>query len=206
MNLGICLVGISHLIHNNRYPISRSYKTCCDNYRAEIYDPLSKKFKIKTYLTTYFSEEIQNIINVYNPENCTILKLEKSHQILTFLKSIDQIYYEDLDYLLFIRFDMFFEKNALKNLSFDLQKINILCKEKGYWESHNFVNDCFYFLPRNLLVDLKYACNDLYKNPPRPGLMDMHGIYKFLSKDKVNFLTDEHHLSSGNSIYTLKRL
>jgi len=37
----------------------------------------------------------------------------------------------------------------------------------------------------------------------------MHGLYKalnlYIGKEDVCFMTEEHHLSSGNSIYELKR-
>ena len=39
MKLGVSLVGISHLIHNNRWPISRSYLDCKDNFTEEILKP-----------------------------------------------------------------------------------------------------------------------------------------------------------------------
>ena len=72
-----------------------------------------------------------------------------------------------------------------------------------------FVNDCIYFLPFKYILKLKKACISLLSNPPRPGLMDMHGLYKalnlYIGEEDVCFMTEEHHLSSGNSIYELKR-
>ena len=77
----------------------------------------------------------------------------------------------------------------------------------GYWESHEFVNDCFYFLPASMLPILRDGCIKLFNNPPRPGLMDMHGLYSKLKNTvDINFLTEDHHLSSDNDIYQLKRL
>ena len=73
----------------------------------------------------------------------------------------------------------------------------------------NFVNDCVYFLPFKHLLKFKKACIALLNNPPRPGLMDMHGLYKtltyYISTDDISFMTEEHHLSSRNFIYELKR-
>ena len=208
MKLGICLVGISHLIHDQRWPISRSYLDCKDNYTEELLKPLAK-FDIKVYLTSYLSSETGNIIDFYKPEACQFLNLKNSHQIKTFIKSIELIEDEKLDYVMFTRFDIFFNKGKLKELNFDLNKFNFLCREKDHWDDMNFVNDCVYFLPFAYLLKLKKACITLLSNPPRPGLMDMHGLYKslinFIPKEGINFLTDEHFLSSKNSIYDLKR-
>lgn len=208
MKLGICLVGISHLVHNQRWPISRSYIDCKDNYTEELLNPLAK-FDTKVYLTSYLSSETHNIIDFYKPESCQFFNIKNSHQIKTFIKSIEQIEEENLDYVLFTRFDIFFNKGKLKELTFNLNKFNFLCREKDHWDNMRFVNDCIYFLPFKYILKLKKACISLLSNPPRPGLMDMHGLYKalnlYIGKEDVCFMTEEHHLSSGNSIYELKR-
>jgi len=205
--LSISLVGISHLINNERWPVSRSYEQCYENFFTEVVTPLKKKFNVQLNLTTYTSSHNTNIIDTYQPNSFQFLPFKNSHQIKTFIKSIDQLDNSDIDYILFTRFDIFFNINKLKTLSFNLQKFNFLCKEKDHWSSHEFVNDCIYFLPVHMLPILKLGCIELLDKPPRPGLMDMHGLYSKL-KDKVdiNFLTEEHYLSSGNDIYQLKRL
>lgn len=205
--LSISLVGISHLIHSDRWPVNRSYEQCSENFFKEIVTPLRKKFNIQFNLTTYTSSHNSNIIDTYQPTSFQFLPLKNSHQIKTFIKSIDQLDDINIDYVLFTRFDIFFNPDKLKTLNFDLQKFNFLCREKGYWESHEFVNDCFYFLPATMLITLKHSCIELLNDPPRPGLMDMHGLYSKLKNTvSVNFLTQEHHLSSGNDIYQLKRI
>lgn len=206
--LGINLVGISHLIGGQRWPVSRSYLDCKDNFTNQILEPLSKRFDCKTYVTTYNSNESNNIIDFYKPSKHQFLKLEYSHQIVTFLLNLHMLEHEDLDYLLITRFDIHFN-DSLKNLNFDLNKFNFLCKEKDHWDSNRFVNDCVYFLPFKMLNQLQQACKELYENPPRPGLMDMHGLYstieKIIGPENINFATSEHYLSSNNHIYTLKR-
>lgn len=209
MKLGISLVGISHLIGNQRWPISRSYLDCKENYTNVFKQSMSKVMEVTAYTTTYSSSESQNILEFYKPKKHLFLDFVSSHQILTFIKSLELLEDEQLDYLLITRFDIHFDLLSLKSLKFDLTKFNFLCKEKDHWDNYKFVNDCFYFLPFNLLKELKNASIDLYNNPPRPGLMDMHGLYtplaKIIGEGKIHFMTDEHHLSSGNSIYTLKR-
>ena len=211
MKLGISLIGISHLVHDQRWPVSRSYTTCFENFYNELYNPLEKRFNITNFTTTYFSGKEKEIIETYKPKSSLFLTMEGSHQIKTFIKAIDLVEKENLDYHIFTRFDIFFKKDKIKSLSIDLNKFNFLCKEKGYWDSHNFVNDCFYVFPSRFIPQLKRACINLINEPPRPGLMDMHGLYKFLHNDEsvrysLHFMTDKHHLSSENEIYSLVRL
>lgn len=210
MKLGLSLVGISHLVHKQRWPISRSYTTCKENYSNVLLPRLTKNFNVEVYLTTYESSEQKNIIDFYKPTKYQFLPFSNSHQIVTFIKSIEQLQGQNLDYVLITRFDINFNKGKIEQLKVVLDKINFLCKEKDHWDNYNFVNDCVYFLPSKYLAPLKQACFRLLEHPPRPGLMDMHGLYKFITQvvgpEQISFMTDEPLLSSGNEIYELKRL
>jgi len=210
MKLGINLVGISHLIHKDRHPVSRTYKSCIENYFKEVFNPLSKKFDVNVYLTTYFTEENHNIINSYKPKKALFLDYKNSHQIKTYIHSLDLMLNEELDYIIMTRFDISFIPNKIKELDIKLDKFNFLCKEDNYWENYNFVNDCFMIFPGKYLSMYKECCIDLINNPPRPGLTDMHGIYKFIhnkiGSDNINFMTgDTKYVSNCNAIYELKR-
>lgn len=207
--IGISLVGISHLLGNQRWPISRSYLDCKDNFYEKIMSPLKDRMDVSLYLTTYDSIEKDNILNFYKPKKFEFLNLEHSHQILTFIRSLELLQQEHLDYIIITRFDIFFLNDVLKSLNFNLNNFNFLCKEKDHWDNFKFVNDCFYFLPFKYINSLITASYELYHIPPRPGLMDMHGLYtplnNIIGNENISFLTNEPHLSSGNSIYTLKR-
>lgn len=211
MKLGINLVGISHLLHKERHPVARSYKTCTDNFFKEIYNPLSKNFDTKIYLTTYNTSEVQNIINIYNPQKALFLEYKNSHQIKTYIQTLDLMIGEDLDYIMMSRFDISFLPGKLKELDIKLDKFNFLCKEERYWLKYGFVNDCFMFFPGKYLQQFKKCCLQLLDNPPRPGLTDMHGLYRYVGEelgiDNINFMTGEtHYTSNSNPIYDLKRV
>jgi len=209
MNIGISITGISHLVDVYR-PYPRSYKTCYENFYTEVYDVLKWKNNITTYITTYYSSEIDNILKTYNPKKFQIFNFNNSHQIVTIIKSLEQLRGEELDLIVCTRFDISFKESILKTLTFDLAKFNFLFREEGYWESNKFVNDCFYIFPYNMLEDVIQACYNLLKTPPRPGLMDMHGLYTYLeqivSVDRINIVNDTFMLSHENEIYKLHRL
>jgi len=78
MKLGISLVGISHLIGNQRWPISRSYLDCKENYTNVLKQSMSRVMEVTAYTTTYNSSESQNILEFYTP---------KKHLFLDFVSS-----------------------------------------------------------------------------------------------------------------------
>lgn len=209
MNIGISITGISHLTDSYR-PYSRSYKTCYENFFSEVYNPLKRKNTITTYITTYYSSEISNILNIYNPKKFQIFNFNNSHQVQTIIKSLEQLRNENLDLVVCTRFDLAFNEGIINKLNFDLSKFNFLFKEQDYWESNKFVNDCFYVFPYTMLEDVIAACYDLLSNPPRPGLMDMHGLYvcleKLITSANINIVSSDFMLSHENRLYTLKRL
>jgi len=210
MKLGINLVGISHLLHKERHPVARTYKNCLDNFHDELCKPLTKKFDIQIYLTTYITEEVQNIVNAYKPKKALFLDYKNSHQIKSYIMSLELMENENLDYVMMTRFDIAFFPGKLKELNFDSNKFNFLCKEERYWYNYGFVNDCFMFFPIKYLPQYKKCCIELLNNPPRPGLTDMHGVHKFLRKEigdeNINFMTGEnHYVSNCNPIYDLRR-
>ena len=83
MNIGISLTGISHLINSYR-PYPRSYKICYENFFTVIYNPLNINNNVTTYITTYNSTELDNIIKIYNPRKHQTFDFISSHQIKNF--------------------------------------------------------------------------------------------------------------------------
>ena len=209
MKIGISLCGISHLVDSHR-PYSRTYKDSYENFYTELHKPIAKNNSVQTYVTTYYSTEIDNILRIYNPIKFQIYNFNKSHQILTFIKSLEQLRGEELDVIVCTRFDVQINEGALKKLDFNYSKFNFLFRELGYWDSNMFVSDCMYIFPYSMLENVIRACLNLYNNPPRPGLTDMHGLYKclceILSPQSLNIACDEHMLSHENNIYKLIRL
>lgn len=209
MNIGISLNGISHLTDSYR-PFPRTYKNCYENFYKELYNPLSSKYNVSTYITTYDSAEIKNIINIYKPKKYQIFDYNNSHQIVTFIKSLEFILNEALDLVICTRFDLSFRENVFPKLNLDINKFNFLFKEKGHWENDRFVSDCVYIFPFNMIKTVIEACKDLLNNPPRPGLTDMHGLYTCLENritaNFINIAWENHMLSNENEIYKLHRL
>lgn len=215
LKIAFNLVGISHLIHNNRWPISRSYLDCCEN-TLQLRDMLTRYRDIEgnpadidIHLTTYMSSESAQIVATYNPKSHQFLQFEGSHQVDTFIASLESLKKYTYDLVVVSRFDSLFDIGELSELCIFKYAFNFLCKEKDHWDNYRFVNDCFYIFPFSMLDDVIAAARELRANPPRPGLMDMHGLYtplvKRIGEDNVRFMTADDYLSSGNVFYKLIR-
>jgi hypothetical protein len=148
------------------------------------------------------------LIKHYDSKITTIIKSDKSEQILTYIKSLKQLVNEDLDVIISTRFDIFFNQN-FDELNFDFSKFNFLFKETGWWDNYKFTTDNFYIFPKEYLQNFIECIEELYKTPPRNNCTDMHGMYNFISKkiseDNIHFISDNHMISNVNEFYKLTR-
>lgn len=211
---GISLTGISHSADwiGKAHGAPRSYLLCKENFLQNLLLPLRPTNTVHTYLTTYLSSELTNIINFYQPKKFQFLSFQNSHQALTFVESLEMLRGEDLDYVICTRFDIFFQPGVLKNLNFDLSKFNFLFREADHWEGPHhtgFACDCFYMFPYKFLYHVIAAATHIYLKPSRVWCHDIHQLYvplkKFIGERNINFASNKLMKSHKNDIYELKR-
>lgn len=205
MKIGLNLVGISHTKDG-----SDNYFWQKSNIKENIIDSIGTENKVNVYLTTYFNDEnTKNLIDYYSPKNINILNWEKSDQRLTYISSLEQLLDEDIDLIISTRFDIFFHKKFNEINNFDFSKFNFLFKEAGWWGNSRFTTDNFYVFSKEYLKFFIESIDELYKKPPRPGSLDLHGIYNFIlpkiGENNINIVSDEEQLSTKNNFYNLTR-
>lgn len=151
--------------------------------------------EVKTYLFSYQNNDIDDIINWYKPTKHNFIPFEGSHQQTTYIKSLEQLVDEDLDFIISTRFDIKFYK-PLSEYDIDFSKSNFFFKEAdGWW--HNpickFTNDALFMIPKIHLNDWIQALKNLHANPPRVN-PDLHGAYRFVTEiigeENAHFLLD----------------
>lgn len=211
---GISLAGISHSVDwiGTKHGAPRSYLTCKNNFLQNLLHPLQPTNTVHTYLTTYLSSQLTNIVNFYQPKKFQFINFNDSHQSLTFLESLELLRGEDLDFVICTRFDIFFRPGILKNLNFDLNKFNFLFREKDHWDGpryYGFACDCFFMFPYKFLYQVIAAATSNYLKPTREWCQDIHQLYVYLKPligvDNINFASDKLMYSHENDIYELKR-
>jgi hypothetical protein len=202
MKIGLNIVGITH--DDGRHTNWQK-----SNIKDNIINILNKKYEVKTYLTTYFSDKnTKKIIKHYSPINVNILDWENSHQLLTYIESLKSLLNEDLDIIISTRFDIFFNQ-TFDELNIDFSKFNFLCKELDHWTDYKFTNDNFYIFPKQYLEEVINSIDEMYQIPPRKHCSDMHGLYNFISSkinpNNIHFISEDHMYSTENKFYTLTR-
>lgn len=180
MKIGINLVGLSHHRMNGEH----SYKSGYKNLFRNVIEPLRKDHKVDIYLYTYDSPEKDNIITTYNPKKYTFKGISNAFE--TYIKSLEELVTEDLDFIIVTRFDL----DIMVPISFDFLKFNFLFKEIDYWEVDKLTTDTFYAFPKHMLKDFILALNESYTNPKGyfcPGLF--HCLHSYLKEsiDESNF-------------------
>lgn len=187
-SLAIVFRGISY---SNKKGVSQSdkvnYKECFESYKINVLPSLQKVFgKIDTFLYTYYSEKLVDIIKDYKPKDVTIMPTtelvpHKNGNAYTghlISKSLDFVTTAgDYDYVLELRFDLYFYKK-LNETKLNLDKINIAWKG----EDAGQCDDAFIIFPKKYIP----LVSDYYKKGNCT-----HYIHIATGYDKINFISQD---------------
>ena len=156
---------------------------------------------------SYKNERADNIIDIYKPVAQTFIDIQGSHQVLTYIKSMEQLRGQDLDFVISTRFDIHFHR-IVKDINLDYTKFNALFKEKGWWHwwsPKKFTTDNFFAFPYSMLEDFISVLYDLYRNPPRRKCTDLHQVFykmqKKIGEDKTNIVSNVDELSHKKNLF-----
>lgn len=199
MKIGVLLVGVSYSIDDNHHAW-RNYEHCIDNILGGINFLKNNEHKVTTYLCTYNSKKIFDILEEYDAKKSLILpKGDKYHErrqefyinggndrymVSTYYESLKLLEEEDLDFVIITRFDIWFKQNVFKRL--DFTKFNFLFRHLGLWENvdmpevsldktWHFTSDCMHAFPMHM------------KNSFKDSIYEMLGYNT--GNDKHNFRT-----------------
>lgn len=203
MKIGINLVGIykggNKNFNNATESILKNIINCWDE-------------KPKIYITTYHSDEDDELIQFYKPEKYQFLNFENSNQRGTYIKSLEQLKNEDLDFIISTRFDINFFKK-LSNFNIDFNKSNFLFKEGD--QGYEFTSDVLFCFPMKHLIpfiknlDLIFKTHSSKRRRNPSFNQHMHNMYSFLYKDigkeNINFMIDGEYHTQSNGFFELKR-
>jgi len=213
MKLGLLFTGISY----GYYGISagatdgrtgtellRDYSHCFPNININLIEPFKENNDVKIYLTSYHNDREQDIIHKYCPTLYSFIEMKNSNQILTYIKSLEQIRNQDLDFVISTRFDIHFNQKVT-DLNIDYNKFNCLFKEKGFWERLQFTTDNLFAFKYSMLDSFINALHIIHKMPRIQT--DLHPVFyevqKGIGASNTHFISEIDELSHANSIYKL---
>jgi hypothetical protein len=206
MKIGISLCGVSYGIRPSF--MRRDFREVYPNFVDTVINPFLVDNQIRIYTTTYPHQYYDDLLRTYNPTKSQLIIPEGSTIASTYKKSLELLRGEDLDILICTRFDMWFNQ-SLGSLKVDLNKFNFLFREKGTWESQQFVTDNLYVFPFRYLDNFIKAVNDMITEDKYPYQVFMHHIYEYVVRnigiENVYFIDGGLHNSKENQFYQLKR-
>lgn len=198
MRLGLVFTGISH-------GLGRNYNHCFPNINSHLIECYKKDHDVKVYVASYAGAG-EDIKNLYKPTLFFFEEYANSHQVLTYIKSMEQLRNQELDFIICTRFDIHFNKN-INEIGLDYSKFNALFKERGWWDSMKFTTDNFFAFPYYMLEKFIMVLWGLYNNPSRPGQTDLHqAFYRMQNEvgiENTNIVSNIDELSNYNIFYSL---
>lgn len=211
MKIGIGFYGITEGT-DPKTGYSRDFRHCWDNIRKNLIKPYEDAgHDVKIYASTYVFENESTkdeFFKLVNPTKVVLSQFEGSDAFTAKSRLHDAFEGEDLEVVIFTRFDIHFHQDMSK-LNVDYDKINILFPEDPqWWESHKFVCDCFYIWNHRYSPLVKIAMRETYGWPRGTQYPDTHGILNFLVPKvglAIHFMSLDCQISNVNTFYTLCR-
>lgn len=177
-----------------------------DNVKEYLIDPIGDCCNI--YITTYQTNNLENIRAFYDPKKLNVLGFQGSNQLDTMIKALIDIQDEDLDFIVVIRFDTEYLQK-IDTFEFDFDKFNFLFKEKNSWDTHKFISDNFFAFPKKHLQTFIDALRAEQSKPSRE-FHDLHNSYNrlkdIIGEESIHFVFDGEHFSDVNPYFKIKRI
>lgn len=202
MNIGISFIGIGYGARG------RDWRRSIDGLQEKLIDPYREAHSVKTYFTSYRHRYQNQLIHAVDPAKCQLFTSSGQSQISTYIKGLELLQGEPLDFIIITRFDIEFKKPIIE-WNIDYGKFNVLFREKDFWHGgYEFTTDVIFLFPAKYLQALIDGVYQLRSCPPRE-FHDMHGTYKnvktILGDENMHFITDDYHYTHENPIFKLLR-
>jgi len=206
LKIGINLVGVSG---GRNWQLYKSIK-------ENIIDCWSDH-QVNVYITTYKHDSNESLLEYYKPTKYQILDnssdseykgINNPQQVATFIRSLEFIKNEDLDFIISTRFDIDF----YSKFNIDFNKINFLFREGHYWEWHKLVTDNLFCFPIKYIDLFIESAKEIYNEVINNRDIWMPGLHFICSKllqkidqTDINFIFgDIDQYSHDNKYYRLR--
>lgn len=217
MKVAIVLTGVTHgyVEDTCKYDVPRNFYACAPNLQKLLIDPLKEEFEnVKVYLTTYENDVLNDVLDFYKPDKCTLVPYENSQMITTYLASMESLRNEDVDFIISTRFDILL-KSKITSWNFNYKKFNVTFKEADTFmteeeKKFNFTSDCVFAFPKRFLGPLIVGLKEAWYFHPQPYFRKnmhpvAHNVSKVIGSYNINFLTDKKMTSDENNFFILYR-
>ena len=216
MKIGIVLTGIANgkVDDTSGLNIPRDFKNCFNNIQDKLITPYIENHDTKLYLTTYDKFNANEVIEAYKPFKHQLISYVNSAEITTYIKSMEMLLDQDVDFIITTRFDILFRSKVIDwDIKYD--KLNVAFKEGNFKVPEclpkHFTDCSIYFFPKKYLKSFIIALKQTWNFHPQPWIRkNMHPVtYNFskvMGRNAVHFLSNKYQISSEeNSFFFLYR-
>jgi|LakMenEpi03Aug12_release.lakeMendotaPanAssembly.Ray.scaffolds.fasta_scaffold390822_3 hypothetical protein len=182
----------------------RNWQLSKDNIKNKLIDSFKKDNDVKIYITTYEDVRADEAIEFYSPTKSLLLPPEGSHQRTTYIKGMENLLDQDLDFIIPVRFDLAFDQDVV-NFDWNYEKMNFVSKEMMGWDTEKYVTDTFFGFPKKYLESFIKSIRDSHAywentRPGDPGKHFMHDIYRHMvaeiTEENIHFLVPNKQLAT----------
>jgi hypothetical protein len=208
--VAIVLTGCSYGMRNDTRTLKTDWNQSKHLIKSQVIDCfVNQGHEVDIYLTTYFSDETQNLIDFYKPKKVTLLNFVGSQQRATYISSMNALLNENVDIIVATRFDIAFN-NPVSTLNIDFDKFNFLARldKLRYWEDAKYVDDNLFVFPKKHLQNFINALQEIsiYHHPDAA----LHPLYlpmcNLIGEQNVHFMLDAKSTAISGDYYNLVRV
>lgn len=237
MKIGLCLAGISYAkpycegIHN-----TRNFMHCYPCYNNLINQLHKLNHEVQTYACTYDNDRVDKLKQTYNIKKITVLPELKyivnnyypdnKPMVRTYLRALQELRGEDLDFVIISRFDLYLKTDITKNI--DYSKFNFLFKLQGLWEDvpdyrnyatdkdWHFTADSLHAFPYHMLETVINSIEQLLEDSKggtrtytRTVPDTLHNLYEFIcnniGEQRIHLIHSTCYHMTGSDVTRLLR-
>lgn len=143
------------MLEKDRFGFPLDSRICIERFIQYLLRPLEAEHRVKVFFVTYDGPGVQAWVEAVKPELVTLLDPEKSGQITTFTRGLQDVHanFQDLDCIVAVRFDLLYLKPFdAWGVKLSRDQIVFPWREyKYYWRDHKRVGDAIHIIGRDAL-------------------------------------------------------
>lgn len=154
MNIALLVRG-HNMLEKDRFGFPLDSRVCIERFIQFLLRPLQAEHRVKIFFVTYDGPGVEAWVDATKPELVTLLDADKSNQIATFTRGLQDVYahFQDLDCIVAVRFDLLYLKSFDEwGVKLSRDQIVFPWREyKYYWRDHKRVGDAIHIIGKNAL-------------------------------------------------------
>ena len=139
--------------YNINYKDGIDYKKSITNFFENVIDPLKEIGNVDIYISTYISDNIEQMLTDYKPVSYIINEFNECSRHDCISKGLGLIKKEYTNVIIY-RFDIYLKMKITNLPNLNYEKLNIPFYSPGMHKGFHRLNDAFYIFPFEFLINI----------------------------------------------------